>query len=583
LEVVPQGYFPWRGALRFLGREVLRRAGVRLDPLDLPYLFMEQRKIRLRVRGDRLQEGDEIRVILGDTSLGSKGWRSPCRAVKVEVAVEVDEKATGVYRLVESPPVLETIGGEAACFEAVLDSGVMAGEGHLLVKAVDEKGQLDRLFVGEVEMEATPGLEIPPRAAFSPVDRGCLRLPCRVVKEGVHRVKVRSPGGEGESNRVPFPGPSLRLFWGDIHVHTVLCDGMLEPGEYYRRARDEEGLDFAAVTLHDTMARLLPSGLEYEWELIKDLAERYNEPGRFAVFVGYEWSDHGQGHRGVIYAPWEKDPRLFGFPDPGSSTAGGLEERLEGYHALVIPHHTAWRRIFLLPWNWAKFIHMKIPGPYTWWGPDSEKQRLVEIYSDHGSSECYHSSHPIAHGKAGALMPRFLWDDRCRPGMGNYVQEALARGLRLGIIAGSDRHDHAADERVHPMSIYPGGLTAVWAEELTAESLWRSLWNRRAYGTTGARIHLEFYADDAPMGSEYFTRGRPRLHGRIIAAAPVKRAELLRHDGNGYGTAWSRSGGEEISFDLVDREAEGEAFYYLRVEQVDGHCAWSSPIWILEG
>jgi len=170
---------------------------------------------------------------------------------------------------------------------------------------------------------------------------------------------------------------------------------------------------------------------------------------------------------------------------------------------------------------------------------------------------------------------------RSRPGYGNYVQEALASGLRLGIIAGSDRHDYAVDERFHPIDIYPGGLTAVQANELTPQALWRSLWNRRVYGTTGKRILLDFFADGLPMGSEYLCPGSPRLHGRVIGTAPIRKAELLRHDARGYTVAWSAAGMGEGVFDFTDDDLEGGGFYYLRVEQEDGHCAWSSPIWIM--
>ena len=326
---------------------------------------------------------------------------------------------------------------------------------------------------------------------------------------------------------------------------------------------------------------LEPSGRQEEWELIRELQERYNETGRFVTFLGYEWSDHKWGHRGVFFAPDEPDPRIYSFVDPNSDTPAKLEELLSEHEAIVIPHHTAWRRIFVALLNWLKFLRMRVPKAYTWWSPDNEQQRLVEIYSMHGSSERYDGPYPITHGKPRGWFPRFLRDDRSEPGHGNYVQEALAMGLRLGVIAGSDRHDFAVDERIHPIDIYPGGLTAIWAPQLTPEALWRSLWNRNVYGTTGSRIVLELFADGLPMGTEYVCPGDPRLHGSILGTSPLLRAELLRHDERGYSVAWSFSGTAEAAFDFVDKDLEGEGFYYLRLEQEDGHCAWSSPIWIM--
>lgn len=580
LEVAPQGFFPLRGVLRFAGREVLRRGGVKLDPLDILYLYMETRKIRIRVRDGRLREGDEIIITLGDTRGGSRGWASPAHPSRVDVAVEVDERATGRYRLIDGCPVLEAVGREAVALELVLSSFSPAGEGRLVMRAVDDKGDLDPTYTGEVELIPAPGLEVTNRLQFRGDDGGVLRLECRVSQPGVYRVSAVGEGIAGESNPV-IHGEGQRLFWGDIHVHTALCDGCLDPVRFYPEARDSLGLDFAAITTHDTMDLLEPSGREEEWELVRELQKRFNEPGRFVTFLGYEWSDHKQGHRGVFYAPDEPDPHLYSFVSPESDTTHKLEELLRGHEALVIPHHTAWRRIFMPLLNWLKFLRMRIPASYTWWGPENEQQRLVEIYSMHGSSEDRDGPFPITHGAPRGWFPRFLRDDRSAAGFGNYVQEALASGLRLGVIAGSDRHDYAVDERLHPIDIYPRGLTAVMADELTPQDLWRSLWNRRVYGTTGARMVLELYADGLPMGSEYFCPEAPRLHGGVIGTAPLKRAELLRHDRRGYAVAWSAAGPAEAAFDLTDGDLQGEGFYYLRAEQVDGHCAWSSPIWVM--
>ncbi len=580
LEVAPQGFFPLRGALRFLGREFLRQCGVKLERLDILYLYLELRKVRIRVRGDRLQEGDEVIITFGDTRAGSSGWSSPSHPSRIDVAVEVDERATGRYRLIADCPVLAAVGGEAKSLELLLSSFSPRGEGWLLLRAVDGRGDLDPTFTGDVEIIPAPGLELPHRVSFRPGDGGIVRVACRVTEPGVYRVGAAGKGIAGESNAVVY-GEGERIFWGDIHVHTALCDGCLEPGRFYLEARDELGLDFAAITTHDTMDELEPSGREEEWELMQDLQREHNEPGRFVTFLGYEWSDHKQGHRGVFYAPDEPDPQLYSFVSPESDTAGKLEALLREHEAMVIPHHTAWRRIFMPLLNWLKFLHMKIPASYTWWGPESEQQRLVEIYSMHGSSESYGGPYPITHGDPRGWFPRSLRDDRSAPGRCNYVQEALAAGLRLGIIAGSDRHDYAVDERYHPIDIYPRGLTAIQADELTPQALWRSLWNRRVYGTTGKRIVLGLYADGMPMGSEYVCPGHPRLHGSIIGTAPIRSAELLRHDERGYTIAWSAGGAAEAAFDFVDEDLRGEGFYYLRVEQEDGHCAWSSPVWVM--
>ena len=38
-----------------------------------------------------------------------------------------------------------------------------------------------------------------------------------------------------------------------------------------------------------------------------------------------------------------------------------------------------------------------------------------------------------------------------------------------------------------------------------------------------------------------------------------------------------------MDFTVEDSERGEEDFYYLRVEQIDDHCAWCSPIWVTRG
>ena len=39
--------------------------------------------------------------------------------------------------------------------------------------------------------------------------------------------------------------------------------------------------------------------------------------------------------------------------------------------------------------------------------------------------------------------------------------------------------------------------------------------------------------------------------------------------------------GERMEFTFMDADLPaGEHYYYVRVEQVDGHVAWASPIWV---
>ena len=571
------GLFPLKALLRYLWWTVAGKLGADLPPFDLLYHLLEERKVRVKVVEGELREGDEIRLVIGDHSRGGRGWKVPFRASSLDLAVEVDEAGDGRYRLVRECPRLRATGGEVEGLEAVLQARE-PGRARLWVRAVDGKGDTAEDFTGSLRVWDGAGRLIT-EFRINEAERGVKGVELELPGEDGIRLRVEAGPHAARSNPLPARWMGRRLFWGDLHVHSALCDGTLDPTEFYRWAREEGALDFAAITTHDNVARFEPSGREEEWELMRRLAEEFTEPGAFVVLLGYEWSRHSRGHRGVFYAPGEPDPRVFSSTEDEAQEVEDLEEALGERMALLVPHHTAWRKVFFIPWNWAKFIRLRIPERYTWGENDGRMQRLVEIYSDHGSSEYPDPSLPITHGNPGPPFPPFMRYDGCREGVGNYVREALAAGYRLGIIAGSDRHDYPLDPARYSVPVHPRGLTGLWAEELTPEAVWAALWNRTVYGTTGARMVVQLEADGLPMGSEYVALRPPCLRGRVMGHGRI-RAELWRHGAEGYSLAWSGAGSDEVSFELEDGKAGGSVFYYLRAEQEDGHKAWSSPIWV---
>ena len=105
----------------------------------------------------------------------------------------------------------------------------------------------------------------------------------------------------------------------------------------------------------------------------------------------------------------------------------------------------------------------------------------------------------------------------------------------LSTIAASDDH------RSHPGQPH-WGVAAVRAPELTREAVFDALYGRRTYGTTGARILLDFTVDGAPMGSEITADGPPRLHVEAHGTDVIESVQILR-----FSTA---EGGFSVLFDL---------------------------------
>jgi hypothetical protein len=92
----------------------------------------------------------------------------------------------------------------------------------------------------------------------------------------------------GKTNPIKFGKYMNRenLYWGDIHAHTKYSDGMGTPDEVICYARDIAKLDFAAISDHDDIGPYLAPE---EWADTKKAIKRFNEPGKFVTFLGYEY------------------------------------------------------------------------------------------------------------------------------------------------------------------------------------------------------------------------------------------------------------------------------------------------------
>ena len=107
--------------------------------------------------------------------------------------------------------------------------------------------------------------------------------------------------------------------------------------------------------------------------------------------------------------------------------------------------------------------------------------------------------------------------------------DAFDHNYIVGVMCNSDGHKGrpgAEGPRAGPFGIR-NGRTCVLAEEQTRKSIFSALKNRHCYGTTGARIDLDFTIDNQPMGSvlehahETFS-----LQAEIKGTAPLESIEI---------------------------------------------------------
>lgn len=325
----------------------------------------------------------------------------------------------------------------------------------------------------------------------------------------------------------------LRTYFGDIQQHSAHSDGVGTADEAYLRARDRYGDDFVALTDHEAfLGKRTGPG---EWEYLQDVADRYEEPGRFASLLAYEWTGArfpGPGHK-CVYVPERGLPLLSRDVLPKGRD---LVDELARQGGLASPHHIGWT-------GCDEPAHDELTTP-VW-----------EICSCHG---CYeHADHPL--GQRGDLTDQL-------------ADVMLRRGHRFGFTASSDSHGllyhHGEARKRDP---YRTGLTAVQAPSLDRASVLEALRNRRCYATSGVKIALDVAVNGAPMGSFLAGRAPLSVDARCVGVGELERVDLVGPDS------------VLASFACEGREASVQAtvdarFVYVRVVQRDGEMAWSSPV-----
>lgn len=531
----------------------------------------------VRVLGHALEKGDQVILTYGDTSYHPQSVGRACRTTgPVQFDVATDQRGMleapySGYYLTADPPIMQIMPEQAEHFEVIIPSDLEQGrETELTVLAIDKYHNLAQMHQGN--LRCLVGEKIIYEGTFEVEDCGIKKIPFTPEICGLLHVVACDDTGtlKGQSN----PGvvseklPNVQHFWGDMHGHTGIQWGRGSGRSYYEYAREVASLDFCALTDPDagrytnnneTAIQSLSCYMtDKQWKEIQDVNKQYYEEGRFVPLLGYEYHNDAPnpefgGDRNVYYESYDEPIRRC--VDEGSYCPEQLWKQLkeQQVRAITIPHHTA-KKVMLGSWE----IH------------DEEIQRLVEIYSSWGNSECEGCERPII---GGSIYNK------------HSVQYALQKGYRLGFVTGSDSHA-GTPGYCHwvfssDLESYRGGLTCVMTDKLDKQSIFNALWNRQVYATTGQRILLDFTVNGAPMGQEILLKDNPirKLQIKVVGTDDIERVDIISM---GHVLCSKKGFGKELEFSFEDASEpkDGWQYYYVRVHQKDKALAWSSPIWV---
>ena len=468
----------------------------------------------------------------------------------------------GPWKTISGWHVIETQGADPsainACFHADgslhvgysdgYDNPVSPGERHLTIKNVEGKRIAEITFSGTASS-----------VRISPENFKGINRRDQVLVSDTHGLRTLSTFR-------PITLDGKGIYFGDLHWHTEFsADAFRSVNAALTCARDQMGLDFSALGDH------YPFRKELSAELYLDILDQYNEPDKFATILGYEHST-SQGHFNIYYRDRACAAKFQEFrPEFYRAVRAGAPIHLplsvfnrycEKGEAIIIPHHTNATSGEVV--NEKGYSQWR---QFDWSQADDKLVRLAEIAQTRGSfeTEGLDAKWHVLSGLYGASL-----------------QSALARGLRFGFVAGSDNHEGWPCRK--PNQAGYCAMTAIQADGLSREALFEAMLARRTYATTGARIVMDvLFNDQYPMGSEVkLTPATPRnFHIHLRGTAPIEKIEMISF---GSKLADIPTNGTAV-VDTVWSDGRFDApldncYYYVRIRQRDGHCAWSSPIWV---
>lgn len=344
---------------------------------------------------------------------------------------------------------------------------------------------------------------------------------------------------------------------------------------------------FNKLRVEAIMGEVAVGGKQFQrsvWGEVTRRADRYNQPGVFTAFSGYEWTplQIGQAHRVVVFKDdAEKVSQVRPFTRQDSEEPEDLWAYLAHYQqtsggdALAILHGSnlsfGGREAFALTTSDTKPLSADYARMRQRWEP------LVEATQTKGDSETHPGLSPedefADFERWNTWLGSHYRQDKLDPDMMSmvasagsperlpyrYARSGLKLGLaqkstlgvnpfKFGMIGSTDVHDAMSSaeednymfpykERVTEYASRArwekaaAGYAAVWATENTREALFSAMKRKEVYATTGTRIRLRFFGgwdfekDDAwspQLARIGYSGGVPM--GGDLAHAPVGRA-----------------------------------------------------------
>lgn len=328
------------------------------------------------------------------------------------------------------------------------------------------------------------------------------------------------------------------LYFGQLHAHTDISNGAGSVEEAFQYASQVDGLDFFAVTDHSDsfdnadMGAIDADGADIsaDWAAGKQAAASVTN-GDFVGLFGFEmtWPEDKQlGHISTFNTP--------GWQTRDQADFENVPTALENYY----------KALTAVPGSVSQFNHPDtVHGDFERFDHYSPQYdaavSLLEVAGEDGVVDC------------------------------EYYDLALDKGWHVAPTNNQNNHNgqwgDASDAR-----------TVVLAKDLTEESLYAAMKDRRVYATQDSDLAIYYELNGAVMGSILPKSKDAEI--TVFLSDPTDEAignvEVVTDGGAVLVSEYVETPSQVLELPA----SGGHSYYYLRITQPDGDVAITAPVWM---
>ena len=369
------------------------------------------------------------------------------------------------------------------------------------------------------------------------------------LSEGTHNLKLELEDSSDQKSRTTkewsfYVGEEeINTYFGQIHSHTNLSDGLGDIDEAYDYARNEANVDFLAVTDHsnwfdnESLANIKDGSASEEWQLAQATANQKNDDGNFVAMYGYEmsWSAStgGYGHMNT-------------YNTPGFETRTNSSMTLKKYYETLKTQ----------PQSISMFNHPgETFGDFEGFAHyDEAIDELITLIEVGNSDGDINSNNYF-------------------PSYDKYI-EALDKGWHIAPTNGQDNHKGKWGDANTTR-------TVVQTSELTRENVYQAMRDRNVYSTEDENLEVIYKINGNTMGSildEVENLDFDITINEPDASDKISKVEIIVNGGKTIKEFNSVANNARLQFTLPSTYS----YYIVQITQADGQKTITAPIWVGE-